>query len=99
MELPHVSGESRPAPIVPRLLTAAQTATYLGYRSTAILRSLPIHPIRLSSGETGAAPRWDKVAVDAWLDTMSDLTRMLTIDNKTEDLEAELNSWSAQREH
>lgn len=99
MELPHVSGESRPAPIVPRLLTAAQTATYLAYRSTAILRTLPIHPIRLSSGETGGAPRWDKVAVDAWLDTMSDLERISSNDHDDADVEDELNAWRAGRAH
>tara|TARA_R110000787_G_scaffold99052_9_gene203544 strand:+ start:385 stop:684 length:300 start_codon:yes stop_codon:yes gene_type:complete len=99
MELPHVSGESRPAPIVPRLLTAAQTATYLGYRSIAILRALPIYPIRLSSCETGGAPRWDKVAVDAWLDTKSDLKPTPSNGRDDADVEVELNAWRAGRAH
>lgn len=97
MEPSPASGESRLVPVTPRLLTATQTATYLGYRSTAILRSLPLRPLRLSTADVGCAPRWDRTALDRWLDELSDLGRTTTNDNEPTGVEAELNQWRARR--
>lgn len=97
MEPSTATGASRLVPITPRLLTAAQAATYLGYRSTEILRRLPVRPLRLSSTDVERAPRWDRNALDRWLDGLSDLGGTITNDNEPASVEAELNAWSARR--
>jgi len=97
MELSPASGESRFVPITPRLLTAAQTANYLGYRCTAILRSLPVRPLRISLTDAGGSPRWDRAALDRWLDEMSNLGSVLTNDHEPAGVEAELTEWRARR--
>lgn len=57
--------------ISPRLLSKIETAHYLGYRSTANLSLIPIKPIRLSEVGGGTSPRYDRHALDRWLDGLS----------------------------
>jgi hypothetical protein len=52
-----------------RLLTAAQTANYLGYKSVDILRRFPVGPVAVGKGR-----RWDRDHIDRYLDALSGLT-------------------------
>jgi hypothetical protein len=49
-----------------RLLTAAQAANYLGYKSVDILRRFPVGPIPVGRGR-----RWDRDHIDRYLDALS----------------------------
>jgi hypothetical protein len=57
----------------PRLLSARQAAHYLGYRSTDILKRIPIVPVRIGTLGAVSGPRYDRKKLDAWLDQLSDL--------------------------
>ena len=57
-------------PVAPRLMTAAQAANYLGYKSVEILRQFPVWPIPIGRGK-----RWDRAHLDEYLDSLSGLTR------------------------
>lgn len=57
--------------LAPRLLTAGQAATYLGYTSPDVLRHIPVGPLRLTG--PGAQPRWDRNHIDAYLDSLSNI--------------------------
>ena len=52
----------------PRLLDAEQAATYLGLKSRQALARVPVRPLRI-----GALVRWDRCALDAWLDEVAGL--------------------------
>lgn len=57
----------------PRLMTPSETAAYLGYASTNVLRTIPVRPLRLAGVGGGTAPRYDRKALDRWLDELSGL--------------------------
>lgn len=78
--------------LVPRLLTSAQAAAYLGH-PTEVLPTLPIRPIIL--GPKGA-PRWDLRALDAYLDSESGLSQASSAPF-AEEPEETLAAWRAQR--
>lgn len=83
----------------PRLLTGPQAAIYLGFKSPELLRNVPVKPVQLSVVGVGRAPRWDRVALDRWLDGLS------LLEPEPEpgwpggdgELEAELDVWRAGR--
>lgn len=52
-----------------RMMTSEQAAYYLGYKSTACLKNVPVKPISLFGD--GSALRWDRRQLDAWLDRLA----------------------------
>lgn len=81
----------------PRLLTARQAAEYLGFKSVTLLRSIPVEPIRLSTVGVGKAPRWDRRALDRYLDSLSSIDEAAPPADDDFALEAELGVWRAGR--
>lgn len=77
----------------PRLLTASEAAAYLGYTSSQVLRSIPVAPIRLAAVGVGTGPRYDKVALDRWLDRLSGLHANDEQHVAAESGEAEFEEW------
>lgn len=63
-----------PAPIAPRLLSAEQAAAYLGYATTGLLANIPVKPIQMAEAGPGSLPKYDRRALDAWLDRLSGLS-------------------------
>lgn len=63
----------RPA-IAPRMLTAEQAAAYLGYETTGLLANIPVKPIQMVEVGAGSQPKYDRFALDAWLDSRSGLS-------------------------
>lgn len=63
-----------PAPIAPRLLSAEQAAAYLGYATTGLLAAIPVKPIQMTGAGPGCQPKYDRRALDAWLDGLSGLS-------------------------
>jgi len=59
------------ASISPRLLTIKQAARYLGYSSSELMKNIPVRPIHLVAEGLGKAARYDRSAIDAWLDGLS----------------------------
>lgn len=76
-----------------RLLTPAQAAHYLGYKSVEVLRVIPILPIRFAEVGLGAGARYDMRPIDRWLDELSGLPAASA--PKTPEVEAEvaLEEW------
>ena len=92
--LKHVSP---PSPTTsPRLLNATQASLYLGFRSPELLKNIPVQPIRIAGVGVGRAPRWDRLALDRWLDSLSGLVAP-TGDEREETLDEEFEAWSARR--
>ncbi len=90
---------SRPvAPIQPRLLTAEEAAAYLGYKTTEILARIPVKSAPVAQG---GAPRWDRVAIDRWLDIRAGLAPEslpdVLADGSQGEADSELQAWRAQR--
>lgn len=83
-----------------RLLTPGEAANYLGFRSTAVLRGLPIAPIHLATVGVGRAPRYDRKALDAYLDARSGLANSAAANDADDrqEAETELEAWSRNRE-
>jgi hypothetical protein len=63
-----------PPPIAPRMLTAEQAAAYLGYETTGLLANIPVKPVRMVESGAGCMPKYDRFALDAWLDRLSGLS-------------------------
>lgn len=80
--------------LTPRLLTPAQTAAYLGYKSAANLSRLPIKPLTLGPR---TAPRYDKRHIDRWLDGLSDLNASAEPETELDEAEIELQNWRMRR--
>lgn len=68
-------------PVTPRLMTAAQAARYLGCESTAVLANIPIKPVKLAERGSGCQPKFDRAALDAWLDRLSGLSLAMARDD------------------
>lgn len=81
----------------PRLLTGPQAAEYLGFKSVEVLRSIPVEPIKLSTVGVGRAPRWDRFALDRYLDGLSSEAGVVSPVDDGLVLEAELSVWRAGR--
>ena len=60
---------------IPRLMSGKQAAAYLGFKSVEVLKTLAIIPIKLAKSGPGSAPRYDRVALDAYLDSLSNIAR------------------------
>lgn len=76
-----------------RLLTASEAATYLGYSSTQVLRAIPVAPLRLARSGLGAGPRYDKVALDRWLDTLSGVASPPDLSSIGNEGDAAIEEW------
>lgn len=63
-----------PPPIAPRMLTAEQAAAYLGYATVGLLANIPVKPVRMAEAGAGSQPKYDRRALDAWLDRLSGLS-------------------------
>ena len=84
------------ARLSPRLLTTEEAAAYLGYRSTAVLRNIPIKPVQLAIVGVGRAPRYDIKALDAWLDQLSGTSSPSSAIRGEDDLaQAVFDEWEA----
>ena len=81
----------------PRLLTGPQAAAYLGFKSVELLRNIPVKPIRLSPVGAGRAPRWDRRALDRYLDCLSSIEGAAPPADEGFAMEAELSVWRARR--
>lgn len=79
----------------PRLLTGPQAAAYLGFKSVELLRNIPVEPIKLSPVGVGRAPRWDRRALDRWLDGLSSIEGPPSPADEGFAMEAELGVWRA----
>jgi predicted DNA-binding transcriptional regulator AlpA len=53
----------------PRLLNADQAAEYLALKTRHALGRVPVRPLKI-----GALVRWDRRALDAWLDEIAGFT-------------------------
>lgn len=82
--------------ISPRLLTAHQAAAYVGYKSTEVLKRIPVRPVVLADGKA-SANRWDRSAIDRWIDGLSGVQPNVT--PVEVDLEAEYAAWEARNGH
>ena len=80
-----------------RLLTPSEAAAYLGYSSTQVLKFLPVDPLRLASCGLGAGPRYDKVALDRWIDNLSGLTPPPAPSSMGEEAALALEEWRLKR--
>jgi len=66
--------QAEPAPsIPPRLMTAIQAARYLGFKSSQVLKRIPVEPILVSDDGLTRTRRYDRKALDVWLDERSGL--------------------------
>lgn len=55
--------------IEPRLLTKEQAASYCGISSPVFGDKCPVRPVALGEGDR--LKRWDRNALDAWIDGLS----------------------------
>lgn len=80
--------------MLPRLLSASDAARYLGYKSVDALKRIPVRPLNIIDGGVRGAPRWDKKAIDLWLDILSSISANSN-DNiaEVEGVDAELQAW------
>lgn len=90
--------------ITPRLLTATQAAAYLGYETTTLLAKIPVKPIRMVADGPGSQPKYDRVALDAWLDRLSGISVPPAApakggagDAQDDDPEIAYDAWKARR--
>ena len=86
-ELEAYSGASR-------LFTKRETARYLGYKTASIIDIVGIVPIRLNESGPGSSPRYDKNALDDYLNNLSGLCRSASIPNADDDAKRALQEWS-----
>lgn len=82
--------------ILPRLLTATQAAAYVGYKSTEVLKRIPVRPVVITDDHPSAR-RWDRNALDRWIDDLGGLCNATS--SGAGDLEAEFAAWEARRGH
>lgn len=84
------------ARISPRLLSPEEAADYLGYRSTAVLKNIPIKPVQLAIVGVGRGPRYDVAVLDRWLDQLSGIRSPGTAADREVDLiQAGFEEWEA----
>lgn len=90
----RASGRPAAAQVLPRLLSASDAARYLGYKSVDALKRIPVRPLNIIDGGVRGAPRWDKKAIDLWLDILSSISANSN-DNiaEVEGVDAELQAW------
>ena len=83
----------------PRLLTAEQAAAYLGYETTGVLANVPIKPVKLAEKGAGCQRRYDRAALDAWLDRLSGLSVAAASEPDADEdpAEAVFGDWRAKR--
>lgn len=87
------SYQSRFGSIIPRLFTAEDAAHYLGYKSTEILKKIPIKPIRIASIGSESAPRYDRHEIDQYLDRMSGLKVETNTSDDCDEADALFAEW------
>lgn len=80
--------------LIPRLLTGEDAAYYLGYKSTEILKKIPIKPIRIASIGSESALRYDRHEIDHYLDRMSGLQVEANTSDGLDEADALFEEWS-----
>lgn len=94
-------GVARPdrARILPRMLSADEAALYLGYDTTGLLANIPVRPVQMAATGPGCQPKYDRHALDAWLDTLSGLSVPGAAPPAAQEdpAEAEFATWRARR--
>jgi len=79
--------------ITPRLLRAQDLRIYLALPASASLSAVPVRPIRI-----GRHDRWDRYAIDAWLDECSGLRPLPSAERTAQDeADAALARWVAKQ--
>lgn len=83
------------------MLTAEQAAQYLGYETTGVLANIPVQPVQMvRPGLPGSQPKYDRYALDAWLDRLSGLSvpaGRLALAEGPQDVEEGYATWRAAR--
>ena len=87
------------APIQPRMLSAEEAALYLGYETTGILANIPVRPVQMAAKGPGCQPKYDRHALDAWIDTLSGLSVPGAVQPAAQEdpAEAVFATWRAKR--
>ncbi len=84
--------------LVSRLLNAKEAAQYLGFKSPEVLKNIAVQPIRLAANGLGKAERWDRRALDAYLDNLSGLGNHPTLPAGADnDAASEFEAWNRGR--
>lgn len=83
--------------VAPRLLSAEQAASYLGYATTALLANIPVRPVQMAEKGPGSLPKYDRRALDAWLDKLSGLSVANAGPEEEDVAEAAYEAWKARR--
>ncbi|WP_426029712.1 hypothetical protein [Caulobacter sp. DWP3-1-3b2] len=94
---PPVTMRDRPAHdyvvCFPRLMNGKQAAAYLGYKSADFLKNIGITPIRLAEGGRGSAPRFDRLALDLHLDSLSNIDGRKELTDVEDEAESDFEKW------
>ncbi|WP_145998292.1 hypothetical protein [Caulobacter flavus] len=81
--------------VLPRLLNAKEAAQYLGFETRDVLKSIPVKPIELSVTGSGSSKRWDRRAIDQWLNEKSGLLSRPALESGHDVAQAEFDAWLA----
>lgn len=80
-------------------MNTIEAAHYLGYDSVEVLKNIPISPIRLTSAGVGRGPRYDRRALDRWLDELSGLSHPTASPaSDSDDAQSSFDAWRRERE-
>ena len=82
---------------LPRLMNAKQAAAYLGYKSVEVLNNISVKPIKLAEHGPGSAPRFDRVALDLYLDSLSNIDGRKEPMNVEDEAESAFAKWELSR--
>lgn len=81
--------------MTPRMMRAQLLREYLDLPETAPLSSIPVQPVNI-----GRSQRWDRKAIDAWLDATSGLAPTLSPSTAApavaDDPDAALKGWMSE---
>lgn len=78
---------------LPRLMTSSQAARYLGYESTAVLGAIPVKAVRLSAVGIGKSARYDRRALDQYLDGLSGIKDNAAVTSLGDEAESLFAGW------
>ena len=88
------SAHGRFPALQPRLVNASEAARYLGHQSRAVLKEIPVSPIRLTRTGVGRGALYDLNAIDRWLDELSGIRQPTTESaSAKDDPQSEFEEW------
>ena len=74
-------------------MNGKQAAAYIGYKSAAFLKDIGIKPIRLAERGPGSAPRFDRLALDLHLDSLSNIDGRKELTDVEDEAESDFEKW------